>query len=197
MHWKNSNFGIKNFLANGCHTPDEAYRILRQLYEERDVAIRNAKAVDLRQQAKAKRAELVLDDEEATEIDKLEAQADLVEIEAFAPQSEAVLVDAKRERDYIQSLIDEIQEYRVYGHLSDPDAFQEAQEDEWEAELIWRAENFLASQGSIPHDHLSTMRLHPKWESIIGPAVQRLSEQVQDRSLSLGMHKTPLLLKSE
>jgi len=194
MHWRNSNFQIRNFLAGKCHTADEAHRMLCELYEERDVAIKNAEATDLRTQAKVLRAELAVRDS-TTEADKLEAKADLVEVNAFKIQGMAVLAQAIRERDYIQSLLDEVQPFRKYGHLPDEEAHQLIQEEEWKIELMWRAENFLTSQGTIPHDHLSTMRLHPSFEAELMPYVQQLSNKLESRQSKLEMHKTPLTLE--
>jgi len=149
------------------------HRVAKELYEDRDVSIKNAEASKLRSEAKRKRAQHIIDSE-ANEVEKLEAQADLVELVAFEDQGKAVLEAAIKERDYIQSLIDKIQPYRKFPHLSDYDAAQAAQSEEWKLELIWRAENFLASTGSIPSDHLSTMRLHSAWEQEILPAIQKI-----------------------
>lgn len=177
MHWRNSNFGIKYFIASKAHCADEAYRLLKELWEDRDVAIKNSEASRIRSEAKRKRAERVLASN-ADELDKMEAQADLVELAAFEDQGKAVLEAAIKERAYIQSLIDEIQPLRTFGHLPDYEASQATQELEWKHELVWRAENFLASQGSIPHDHLSTMRLHPAWEQELLPKIQNIQEQI-------------------
>ncbi|MCK5307110.1 MAG: hypothetical protein KAJ73_00730 [Zetaproteobacteria bacterium] len=181
MHWKNSNFGIRNFIANGCHTPDEAYRMLKQLYEERDLAVRNVKAEQLRTEAKAQRARMVLNNADADRPTLLEAEADLVEIEAFKEHGEMLLADAKRERAYIQSLIDQVQPLRKFAHLPDPEAFQECQEEHWKLELLWRAENFMATQGFIPHDHMATMRLHPAWKAEIHPRLIELEAHFTDK----------------
>ncbi len=196
MHWKNSNFGIRYFLANGCHTPDEAYRILKQLHEERDVAIRNSEASELRTKAKILRANQILADSSSTEIERLEAQADISEVEAFREQSTAVLEQAIRERSYIESLIDELQPHRKYKDLPDHEAFQMTQTEEWKLELIWRAENFLASQGSIPHDHLSTMRLHPDWETELFPQIQHIISEQHQNNLTLKGHDVLAALPS-
>ena len=62
-----------------------------------------------------------------------------------------------------------------FGHIPDDEAAQACQEEEWKLELMWRAENFLGSQGMIPHDHLATMRMHPAWKELSGH-VQHLIE---------------------
>lgn len=177
MHWRNSHFQITNFIAGSCHTPDEAYRKLMELREERDVAIKNVKASLLREQAKIKKAEHIIASD-APEWDKLEAQADLEEINAFKEQSQACYEEAVRERDFIDSLIEQIKPHRKFAHLPDHEAHQAAQLEEWKDELKFRAENFLASQGTIPHDHLATMRMHPAWQTELLPHVRQISEMI-------------------
>lgn len=65
MHWRNSNFQIMAFIVSKCHTPDEAYRQLQQLREDRDVAIRNATASEKRAEAKTLRARYVIENAES------------------------------------------------------------------------------------------------------------------------------------
>lgn len=191
-YWKNSNFQIKHFIVGTCHTVDEAYRQLYQLWEDRDVAIRNAESSALRAKAKLLKAQQVLDSSTTDEIAKLEAEADIVEFNAFKDQSVSVLKQAIAERDYIKSLMDEVEPHRKYSHLSLEEAFQATQEEEWFEELKWRAENFLASQGNIPHDHLATMRLHPAWETQLLPYVAFLIEEHKQGRVLIPAHKTPI-----
>lgn len=191
-HWKNSNFQIKYFIAGNCHTADEAYRQLFQLWEDRDVAIRSAEASAMRAKAKLIRAQRVLSNQQCDEATKLEAEADIAEFNAFKDQSVSVLKQAMAERDYIKSLMDELEPHRKYKHLSLEEAFQATQEEEWFEELKWRAENFLATQGHIPHDHLATMRLHPAWEQQLLPYVNLIIEEQKQGRVSIPAHKTPI-----
>ena len=192
MHWRNSNFGIKYFIANSCHTADEVYRKLCELKEERDVAIKNVNASILRQQAKIKKANSIIKNIMSKEWEVLEAQADLEEIKAFKEQGQACYEEALRERDFIQSLIDQIQPHRKYSHLPDYEAHQMAQQEEWKLELVFRAENFLMSQGSIPHDHLATMRAHPEFNSYILPNIDSVAKK-----LSLQRNAEMILLATD
>lgn len=192
-HWRNSVFQIIHFIAGKCHTPDETYRVLCQLYEERDVALKNAEAASLRQQAKKIRA--IRDLKSEDEATQLEAQAILKEMEAFENQSSACLVDAKYERDAIMNLIHQVEPHRVFSHLPPHEAHQAAQLKEWELELMWRAENYLLASGAIPPDHFEVMRLHPTFETSILPAIQALIEQQQKGSgLKITQKKTPVSL---
>ena len=197
MYWKNSNFQIKYFIAGKCHTADEAYRQLKQLLEDRDLVVKNSEAAQLRAQAKKARCNETINMEKSTEADILEAKADLAEMEVFAEQGKEALEQAKRECEYIRSLIDELQSYRKYAHLPDHEAFQLAQEEEWLEELKWRAENFLGSQGFIPHDHIAAMRMHPEWDKQIRPYVQHLIEASRRNEDILPYHPPPMLEKQD
>lgn len=197
MYWQNSNFQIKHFIVGSCHTADEAYRKLKQQWEDRDLAVRNVEASQLRQQAKMARCQDVFDNPDSSEADILEAQADLAEMKVFEDQGRGVLEAAIRERDYIASLMEELQPYRKYAHLPDHEAFQLSQEEEWKEELKWRAENFLGSQGFIPHDHLATMRMHPAWDRELLPHVEGLIEANRHGHAFLTHHAPPLLENKE
>lgn len=176
MHWRNSSFQVAHFLVGKCHTPDEAYRVLCELREERQLAINNVKATSLRTEAKVLRAnEKVYElSSKASAADLLEAQADLADVEAFRESNQACIDEAQRELKFIDTLIDKIQPHRVYKGLPDHEAHQMCQQEEWKQELIWRAQNYIGSQGAIPADQLATMRLHPEWVKSISPAIKQM-----------------------
>lgn len=174
MHYRNSQFQVKYFIVGACHTADEMYRKLQELREERDVALKNVEASVLREKAKILRAETVINDLSKTEADKLEAQADILELKAFKDQSQACLEEAIRERDYIDTLIAQVQPFRKYAHLPDHESHQLAQQEDWKLELAFRAENCIASIGYIPTDQLATMRQHPEWSTFLLPKIQGL-----------------------
>lgn len=171
MHWRNSNFQIAYFLAGKCHTPDGAYQMLMGLKEEREMALASAELNGIAPLlAKVGNIKNVSDS-------TLRANFNALERNALA-----CYYQAHREREFIDDLITRIQPLRKYAHLPDHEAFQACQMEEWKLELIRRAENFLASQGFIPADHLETMRLHPLWEREILPEVQRLTVLARDGS---------------
>ena len=150
----------------------------------------------MRSKAKRKRAQAVLDDKNASEIDKLEAEADIVEMDAFKEQGDACYDQAVRERAFIDGLIEQVKPYRKFADLPEAEAHQLAQQEEWKHELIFRAQNFLGSQGFIPHDHLATMRMHPAWESELFPKIQKISKQILEQKTEALPNKslpTPLL----
>lgn len=173
MHWRNSSFQVAYFLVGKCHTADEAYRVLHELREERQMALDNAKASSLRTQARQMRAQRIIDDAEDV-VAVLEAQADLLEIDAFAKNSQDCIDEAQRELSFIDVMLERINPHRKFKHLPDHEAHQACQQEEWKYELAWRAENFLASGGHIPSDHLATMRMHPEFEQVIYPHIERV-----------------------
>lgn len=186
MHYKNGrqnhDFQIAHFLVGSCHTADAAYALLQDQYEDRDNAIKMFEGSKLREQAKVTRAQAIIKEHEQYFRDTapdnrtarvvatvLEAQADLSDIAAMRETTERNLAAAIAERAFIKQCMDKLEEYRVYRHLPAAEAAQAAQRDEWRLELMKRAENFLLTQGTIPHDHFDTMRMHPDFERIIFP----------------------------
>ena len=181
-HWKNSNFQNEFFIAGQCHTPDEAYRVLRQQREDREVALLSAKSVYLRNEAKISRAKMALEIGDIPT--RLEAQADIAEIEAYAKQSKATYDAAVREVEHIDRLIKKINPLRKYSHLTDEEADQACQREEWALRLAHRARLFMFSNGCIPNDHLEVMLSHPDFKSVIAPAIQEIAEAMKSGSLT-------------
>lgn len=173
MHWRNSRFQVIYFIVGKTHTPDEAYRVLCELKEERELALNGVKAADLRNKAKVLASQKILNNS-ADEVEILHAQADLAELDANKQNSESCIAEAMRELQFLNTMIARIEPHRKYRDYADYEAHQLAQHDEWRLELLTRAENFLVSSGSIPADHFATMRLHPDWEVSISPRIQEL-----------------------
>jgi len=191
MYWTNSNFQTKAFIAGKCHTADEAYRILCQQLEDRERALREAGFA-------AKEAELAIEELEedianAEGIAKRKLELKLERV--CSEDSSGVVEVAKIERDFIKSLITELEPLRKYKHLPDAEAHQAAQQEEWQLELCFRAENYLAASGTIPHDHLAAMRMHPEWSTKISPRLLEITEALSQKGLvAFEAHKSPLAL---
>jgi hypothetical protein len=168
----NHNFQILHFLVGSCHTPDGAYSVLCDLREERQQALDQVKPALLREQAKIIAAERKT--HSADPVEQLEGQADLSEIEANRHLRDVNIKAAENELAFIQECIDRIEPFRQYRDRSDADAHEACQQEEWRLELLYRAENFLFTQGTIPHDHFATMRQHPDFVSSILPALERI-----------------------
>ena len=176
MHAKNNrqnhDFQILHFLAGSCHTADGAYALLCDLRDDRADALKQATVAHLREQAKIVRAERrIASDDEA---ERLEGQADLAEIEGHAETLAKNLAAAQAELAFIERCIARLQPLRRYAHLPDAEAHEACQQEEWRLELLYRAENFLFTQGTIPHDHFATMRQHPDFVSSILPALEQI-----------------------
>ena len=145
-------------------------------------------------------AEAVLADPTSTEIQRLNAEADLLECnsvnEGWALNHQAAL----DEYAYICSLMDELEPNRKYRDLPFLEANEAMQREEWLGELKTRAENFLLTAGTIPHDHLNTMRCHPDFEQEIVPHIEAITAKVinsgGDRSKVLTNMK-PLFLEDK
>lgn len=170
MHWRNSRFQVLHFIVGKTHTPDEAYRVLMELREERQMAVDFAKVSDLRTQAKIAKANKIIKSSKI-EWDVLEAQADLLDIENGKANSQACLDEAIRELTFIDLLLARVEPHRRYKDVPLYEANQMIQLDEWKYELMTRAENYIAAVGHIPADHFGTMRLHPGWEAEIQPRI--------------------------
>jgi hypothetical protein len=174
MHAKNNrnnhDFQILHFLAGSCHTADGAYALLCDLRDDRADALKQVKAAHLREHAKMICAERRIASE--VEAERLEGQADLGEIECHTETLAKNLAAAQAELDFTEQCIARLQPLRRYAHLPDAEAHESCQREEWRLELINRAQNFLLTSGTIPHDHLATMRQHPDFGASILPAIQ-------------------------
>lgn len=169
---QNHDFQIAYFLAGSCHTPDAAYALMCDLREDRDNAIKSYEASKLREQAKIIRAKRLMESND--EADRLDGEADIVEIDAMAETVARNLAAAIAERTTIDKCMAVLEPLRRYAHLTLPEANEAAQNEEWKLELIRRAEDFMITTGTIPTDHFSTMRMHPAFKTDILPAMDRI-----------------------
>lgn len=177
-HRNNSDFQLRHFIAGSCHTPDAAWNLL---YEQRlDILNKRelTKARILRRKAKW----LDLEGQHAsiqTEQDKLYYQANLIEYNSGENILELALAGAEKELETIESLMDELEPYRKYAHLPLLEATEAAQREEWAEEFKLRIENYMVSQGTVPHDQLEAMRKHPDFESKILPHFKSVINQIE------------------
>lgn len=173
MHAKNNrlnkDFQIAYFIAGSCHTADGAYSILKDLQEDREMALSLLEANKLREQAKVLQGKRMMESDE--EEIQLEGKAILSEIENGQKFAKRNIEAAKRELEFINKCIDKIQPHRLYSDLPDHEAHEAIQYEEWKMELISRAENNLLTTGTIPTDQFQTMRQHPAFISEILPAI--------------------------
>jgi hypothetical protein len=169
----NSNFQIAYFIAGSCHTPDGAYSILCDLKEKQEMALSQVESSRLRDRAKVLSATRLLSSED--EVIRLEAQADISEVEGFAEVTARNVLAAQSELEFIKLCMEKLEPHRLYSHLSLPEAHEASQREEWKLELIARAENYLLTTGTIPADHFVTMRMHPDFGNDIMPVIEKIS----------------------
>lgn len=174
---RNTNFQILNFLVGSCHTPDGAYSLLCDLKVERESALAHYEVSKLKNKAKR----LKLEEELRTakmEWEKLDLEAELQELENGEKTSLAMLPATLDEFNYINHLIEKVQTVRKYKHLSEVEANEATQRDEWKLELMWRAENHMLSTKHIPADEIAHMRMHPDFRSDILPHIHKLERMM-------------------
>jgi len=179
IHRQNHNFQIAYFLAGACHTADGAYALLQGLKEERLVAIKNYSVQELKDKAKIIRANKLLD---GTEDEKLDGEAELLEIENNKESGKVLYNAALDEMAFIEKCIAVVQPLRQYKDLPDSEAYEEAQREEWKLELIKRAENSILTTGTIPTDHYDTMRMHPDFITEILPSISNTLELTKTKT---------------
>jgi hypothetical protein len=167
---QNHDFQIAYFIAGSMHTADGAYAALCDQRENREQALRSHKANQYRRRLTLARAREML-----ASIDpllKLEGEVEIAELESTKEIEDRNFQACLKELAFINRLIEKIQPLRKYAHLPDDEAFEVAQREEWKLELMNRAQNMLVTMGAIPHDHFSTMRMHPDFHTDILPYIE-------------------------
>lgn len=173
---QNTNFQIAYFIAGSCHTPDAAYFALKNAHYERSQAVAQIPANDLRMQAKRLEIERKLASED--QVDQLNAKADLLQYDIDKENFDKLTSSAKSEVEFIEECLRRIEPLRKYGHLSDIEAAEACQAEEWLLELERRAENYLLTTGTIPHDHFNTMRQHPNFKTHLLPHINNIHHAI-------------------
>lgn len=164
-----------------CHTADNAYFQLLELKEDRLMAIDNFHVAKLRADAqKAKAIALTKSDKEW---ERLEGEADLLEISNAEKYDKALYDATMDEIAFIESKLADLEPLRKYKDMPLVEAHEASQREAWKFELIKRAENYLLTAGVIPPDHFATMRLHPDFEKEIIPKIQEIKQlQIEQSS---------------
>lgn len=175
-HRNNSDFQLRYFIANNCHTADAAWCILYEQKLDIFIKLEATKARLVRR--KAKKLEIEEKLQSTNQVEQLMAQADLIEWQSGEGLLEMAVKGAEQELATIESLMAELEPQRKYGHLPVLEASQAAQREEWLLEFKRRTENYLLSIGTIPEDQLNAMRNHPDFEAEIVPHVKQVSYQI-------------------
>jgi hypothetical protein len=196
-HRQNSGFQLRHFLVGSCTTPDGAYVLMYGQLIDMQGKLRHAESQLKARQAKlkaaeAKEAKANFELEQAkdpgraapahevlqAEADALQAQADRLEIEADIPTWDMNFEAAQAELADIEKLMLELKPRCKYAHLPILEMSEKSQEEEWLGELKQRAENFLLTAGTIPHDHFQTMRMHPQFKTHLVPHIQIMHDKI-------------------
>lgn len=159
-------------MAGDCKTADGAWSLMYGQKIDIEGKLRHAEAQKLKREAKIMAAEEVLADPGSKPSEKLYAKADIAEALADVPTWEMNLQAAKMELADIEEIMEKLTPLRKYAHLPILEATEACQQEEWLLELQARVENYMISQGSIPADHLNTMRSHPEFHTRIVPHIQ-------------------------
>jgi hypothetical protein len=195
-HRTNSDFQLRYFLAGSCHTPDGAWALMYGQKIDIEGKIKHTHAQKLRRDAKIMAAkDFLANNLDAPLHERMEKEAEIIECEAAAPIAELNLRAAEDELATIERIMAELEPLRKYSHLSLLAANEAAQREEWLGELKTRAENFLLSQGSIPHDQLNTMRNHPDFATELVPHIRQIVVKMKGSpdGLELLARNDPLL----
>lgn len=193
-HRNNSDFQLRYFMANNCHTADIAWCLM---YEQRlDIQIKldSTRAKVLRRQAK--KAEIDRNLKSEDEPTRLNAQADLIEWQSGEGLLEMAIKGAEMEIATINSIMNELEPQRKYAYLPVLEASQAAQREEWCLEFKRRSENYLLSTGTIPEDQLNAMRNHPDFENQIVPHVEKLMIKIKTQDKMTLLTNNRMLLEA-
>lgn len=173
-HRNNSNFQLAYLIAGRCYTADAAYIALLNQRDDRIMALNSAQVQAKKNQARRARiqAQLV----QADPITKLELEADLLELDLAQPMTDQLTEAAEQELAFIDFCIERVQPLRQYAHLSDAEAAEACQREEFRLEFQNRIENFMITTGQIPPAEFETMRHHPDFQSHLVPHMQSVQQ---------------------
>lgn len=174
---QNNNFQIAYFIAGSCFTADAAYFALLNQRDDRRRALQHQAVEGRRRQAKTLLAQRDLRSDD--EVKQLQAQADLEEIENQSQDSELLAESCREELAFIDLCIERITPLRQYAYLSDNDAAEACQREEFAREFQYRIENFLLSTGAIPYNELAVMRQHPDFDNLLLPHMNHVTRLLQ------------------
>jgi len=140
--------------------------------------LRHAESQLLRREAKIAEAEEILAQDDIPKSVRLGALADKIEQEADIPTWDMNLKGAQQELADIKAIMAELKPQCKFADLDILRQSEAIQQEEWLLELQGRAENFMLSSGSIPADHLQTMRCHPEFKERLVPFITNMATQI-------------------
>ena len=177
-HRTNSDFQLRHFLAGSCFTADGAWMLLYGQKIDIEGKLSAARSAALRTRANRIYIASIMENPNVSEVEKLKAEADLVDLEGMQATWEMNVAGAEAELGTIVALMAELEPQRKYADLPLLEASEATQREEWLGELKRRAEYFLLTCGTIPHDHFDTMRCHPDFADQIAPFIADFTKRL-------------------
>jgi hypothetical protein len=174
---QNNNFQIAYFIAGSCFTADAAYFALMNQRDDRRRALQHQAVESKRSQAKKLLAQRLA--ESADPVEQLQGQADLEELQNQSQDSEDLAQSCREELAFIDLCIERITPLRQYSHMTDNDAAEACQREEFAREFKFRIENFLSTSGSIPYNEMAVMRQHPDFNQVLLPHMNHVTRLLQ------------------
>lgn len=184
-HRNNSDFQLRYFIANDCHTADTAWCLMYEQKLDIQMKLEATKAKTVRRKVKRIEIDEGLNSEDL--VKQLNAQADLIEWESAEGLLELAIAGAEQELATIKSIMAELEPQRKYAHLPILEASQAAQREEWLLEFKRRCENYLLSRGTIPEDQLNAMRNHPDFTTMLVPHIDELVQKISTQKNKMAL----------
>jgi hypothetical protein len=133
------------------------------------MAINTSLAEGKRAEAKVVGAKAVIDNKEReTQVDILRAESYIMETKARRDVTQAALDEARRESDFIKSLMDLFRSRRLFSAHEDHVAFQLIQPIEWKYDIFWQMYSQMSIQnGQIGSELFALIKAHPDAQTLL------------------------------
>lgn len=168
-HRFNSDFQLAYFIAGAKHTPDGAYVALYNQWTDMKQKVDTIAAQELRRRAKRATATKLSQSED--EVISLNAQADLIEMDAEELIVQRNSEAAKKELAFIEEAMSRLKPFCQYADRDILEQGELAEKEEWLREFIFRAENSAVTTGTVSPELIAAMRQHPEFESRLLPGL--------------------------
>jgi DNA-binding transcriptional regulator PaaX len=166
----NTRFQNESFVRDACHTDDGKWA---QIASQRRASAQKVQSLEV--QALDREA-LRLKNEAAL----IEAKARILEFEQAEESFAEAAEGARDELRHLEALLAEIEPKRKYADLSDIEAAEATQLDEWAEDLKFTAECMIfGTRIGIAHDYFKVMRNHPRFHSDILPHLAAIVRAIE------------------
>lgn len=171
----NTDFQIQYFVEGSAQTDDGKWALLWMQVRVQQQKIDSIPAYHIKREAQLEQIEFRIVNAKTPWKRKL-AEAELIETKIGHAGWEVVEQAWIDEIDFMKRRMALLDEDCLYRDLPLLQRIEAAQRLEWCEELKVQAENYIISQGFIPHDHLHAMRMHPDFELKILPHIGALCD---------------------